>query len=128
MFYTKFPTHLSKCFGSVTTPVIGHQPPYFYAKFGIPGNSIFQELDGADSFLVGKQGGKGQAGMVINTDVQVFVTYALNAPLASYFVGYTVSWAGKTGEFLDIDVDHVAGIGKLIAVFRPLWFQVFHAR
>ena len=76
----EFLTGGAKAMGAVAMSVVGEQAANGDAVLGIESNSGTQELDGGESGLVGQHAGEGEAGVVVDGDVQGLPAGELGRP------------------------------------------------
>src|SRR5271169_3170332 len=82
---------------------------------GIESQSLAQEIDGRYGLLIGKQLGEGEAGVVVDGDMQGLPAEVSTARAATS----TIATNGnplKTGPSLDVEVQQIAGTRVLIAL------------
>src|SRR5262249_17236659 len=101
----------------VAGTVVGHHALDLDAEARVVGDRGREESNGATPLLAGHDLGEGNAGMIVDGDVNELpartdVTAAL--PLADR----SVSGLAETTKFLDIDMDQFAGMVALIAPHR----------
>jgi hypothetical protein len=98
--------------GAVARAVVGHHAQHADAEAGVVGERSLQEGDGALLALVGQDLGEGDARGVVEADVDELPagTPALTGTLA----GDAVADAFEAAEFLDVDVDQLAGRGPFV--------------
>ena len=93
--------------------VVGEQAANGDAVLGIEGNGGAQELDGGESGLVGQHAGEGEAGVIVDGDVQGLPAGKLRATATA-----SVAANGNlliAGHALDVEVEQIAGSGMFIA-------------
>jgi len=81
-----------------------------------PCERVFEETDGALLLLVGHERGVGEAGGVIDGDVEELPAGAALAALACAIAADAVADAIDAAEFLGVDMDQFAGPFPLVAV------------
>jgi len=77
------------------------------------GDRLLEESGDAHGYLVGKYVGEGDAGCVINTDMDIFSAHTSGIALAGPVAGDAVAYALETTEPLDIEMDQAAGLGHI---------------
>lgn len=85
--------------------------------------------DGTFLFLVGQDLAEGDAGGIVNADMDELPTCAAftGSPviaLAGAIAGDAMADAVETAKLLDIDVDHVARLVTLISTRRLCWLKI----
>ena len=70
------------------------------------------------SFLVWQDLREGDAGGVVDADMDELPAAAARAGIAGTFAGNAMTDALETAELLDVDVDHLAGMLALVAPDR----------
>ena len=78
----KFKTALGKQIGAKAGAVVGHDAAYPDAKTGEISNGLLQETSRRGCFFVWQHGGEGDAGVVVDGDIQV-----LPASAAGFILG-----------------------------------------
>ena len=99
--------------GAVTPAVVGQHAADLDAEMLVVGERGGEKRGGAGGRLVGVDLGEGHAGMVIHADMDVFPAGAWTGVAA--VVGNAVAGAAKPAEFLDIEVQQVAGMRMFVA-------------
>jgi len=100
--------------GFIAGAVVGEEAANANAKTSKESEGSLQESGCGRAFLVGVDGGKSHAGMIINGDMDILPTPALG--LLSAITIYAVTDAAETGQFLDVEVEQVSGLGIFIAL------------
>ena len=93
--------------------VVGQHAADLDAEMLVVGERGGEKRGGAGGRLVGVDLGEGHAGMVIHADMDVFPAGAWTGVAA--VVGNAVAGAAKPAEFLDIEVQQVAGMRMFVA-------------
>ena len=83
-----------------------------------------RKANGTIGLLVGQDLGEGDAGVIVDADVDELPADAAAVALAGAIAGDAVADLVETTELFDIDVDHLAGSGALIAAHRLGRLQV----
>ena len=78
------------------------------AMSGVKGEGLVEGVENALSLFVREQTSEGEAGVIINGDVQAFDAGAGVA--LSAVTGGADSWASEAAELLDIEVEELAGV------------------
>ena len=104
--------------GPVARSVIGHDPFDSDIEAPVPSEGGVQEGDGTVFFLVWQDVCEAEAGVVVDADVDVFPAPVGSASWAGSIAVYAVPDLVEAAEFLDIDVDHLAGPGAFVAAYR----------
>ena len=99
--------------GAVTPAVVGQHAADLDAEMLGVGERGGEKRGGAGGRLAGIDLGEGHAGMVIHADMDVFPAGAWTGVAA--VVGHAVAGAAKPAEFLDIEVQQVAGMRMFVA-------------
>ena len=86
---------------------------------GVEGDCLVEDGEDAGSLFVREEGGEGDAGVVINGDVEGFGACARVAVCA--VAGGADAWAREAAELLDVEVEKVAGVLALVAQRGRLW-------
>jgi hypothetical protein len=118
---------LGQVTGFITGAVAGHDAGDFDAQAFVISDRRFQELNGADGLFVRLDLGEGDARGVVDADMDEFPANAPAVALPPAVAGNAVANALETPEFLDIDVDQLAGVFPLIALDRLGGLKVTHA-
>ena len=74
--------------------------------------------------MVGENLGEGDAGMIIDGDMNILPPTPVGATSAA--IG-TKGDPGKTTELFDVEVEQIAGSSMFVANHGHRWFQVAHA-
>lgn len=90
----------------------------------ITGDGSTKEVGGGGAALVGEDVGKGEAGVVINGDMQVFPA---GADAATHRRCDAVARAKDAAQFFDVQVEQVARTGALVALDRWRRIEIAHA-
>ena len=107
---------LAELVGAIADSVIGEQGAHLDAVAGIEIQGIVQKAEGGLGLLIGQQLGKGQAGVVVDGDVQGHGTGVLRQAAAAA-VGAQRNLL-ITGKALDIEVQQIARMGVFVAHAR----------
>jgi len=94
--------------------VVGHDPLDAHAEAGEPGGGTGEEAGAGRAALVGQELGVGEAGGVVDRDMQVFPADPAR-PVAAAVAGDAVAEAGDLAELLAVEVEQLAGGGALVA-------------
>lgn len=113
---------------SVAGAVVGHDAGYPDAEAGVVGHRRLEEGDGAFFFLVGQDLREGDAGGVVDADMDELPTAAARAGIAGALAGNAMTDALETTELLDVDMDHLAGMLALVASDRLGRFDISQSR
>src|ERR1035438_1106261 len=108
---------LGKEGGAEARTVVGHDAPDLDAEVGEVGHGLAEEAAGRSCFFIGQQGGEGDAGVVVDGDIQ-----KLPAGAAGFILGIAGdAMAGlvNAGQLLNVDVQQVAGSRKFVAHDGP---------
>ena len=98
------------------------------AEAGVVGDRRLEEGDGALLSLVRQDLREGDAGGVVDADVDELPADAAAVGLAGAIAGDAMADAFEAAEFLDVDVDHVARLVALVAAHRLGWLEVLQPR
>src|SRR5258708_18138243 len=108
--------------GFVAGAVVGHDAHDLDAEACVIGEGGLEEGRGALLPLIGHHFGNGDAGRVVDADVDELPAEPFAAPapiaLASAIAGDAVSEAIDPAELLDVDVDELARVLPLVATHR----------
>ena len=99
--------------GAIAGAVVGEQAANGDAVLGVEGYGGVQEGDGGLALLVGEHAGKGEAGVIVDGDVQSLPAGELWAAAPP-----TVATNGDlliAGHALDVEMQQIAGSGMLVA-------------
>jgi hypothetical protein len=86
----------------VSRTVVGHHPLDRNAKPPVVGDSSMEKADSCHGTLIGQDLDVGDAGSVVDADVDELPTGALDARLANAMDA--VTWSHDASELLDVDV------------------------
>ena len=103
----------AKVAGAVAGAVVGEQAANGDAVLGIEGDGGVQESDGGLALLVGQHAGEGEAGVIVDGDVQSLPAGELRAAAAT-----AIATNGDlliAGHALDVEMQQIAGSGMLVA-------------
>ena len=103
--------------GAIAGAVVGHHPRHLDAEAGVVGDGGREEGDGALLLLVGQDLREGQAGGVVDRDVDELPAGAARLALLR-IAGDAMADALEAAELLDVDVDQFAGMLALVAADR----------
>src|SRR3981189_2203272 len=118
------PASITKGEGFVTTAVVGHDAGDGDAEAFVVSHGRLEEGSGTIGFLVGLDLGERDAGVIVDADVDELPADAATVALAGPITGDAVTDLVETTELFDIDVDHIARSGPLIAAHRLARLQV----
>jgi len=107
---------LAELAGAISRAVIGEQGANADAVLGIEVQGLAQEVDGGGGLLVGQQLGEGEAGVVVDGDVQGYPAEVSMAGAAASAIT-TNGNPLKTGHSLDVEMQQIAGERMLIALY-----------
>src|ERR1051326_4978254 len=99
--------------GAIAGAVVGEQAADGDAVLGVEGDGGVQEGDGGFALLVGQHAGEGEAGVIVDGDVQSLPAGELGATATA-----AVATNGDlliAGHALDVEVEQIAGSGMLVA-------------
>ena len=99
--------------GTVTPAVVGEHAADTDAEAAVVVEGGAEEGRGSGGGLVGIELGEGEAGVVVDADMEVFPAGA-GAGVAAV-PGEAVTGAVKAAEFLDVEVQQVARVGMFVA-------------
>jgi hypothetical protein len=122
----QIPTGISKGKGLIATAVVGHDASDGNAEAFVICHCGFEKRNSAAGLLIGQDLGEGNAGMVVNADVDELPADATAVALAGPIPGDPMADLVEAAKLLDIDVDHVAGVLSLVATHRLGRFQIAH--
>src|SRR3989449_2184407 len=118
-------TGAAKAARAVARSVVGQYPADADAEARVGGHRCPQESRCRCGFLVGQEVGESDAGVIINRHMQIFPALSVNASLA--MAGNAAADRGEAPDFLDVEMEQIAGGGVLVADHGRRWFQVAHA-
>jgi hypothetical protein len=98
---------------AISRTVVGHEALNLDAQRGEVSQSVAQEGDGAGSAFIGKDLSEGNAGGIVDGDMDVFP--AGTAGLVGRVTGKAMAGALDATEFFDIEVEKFAGMLALVA-------------
>ena len=99
--------------GAVTGAVVGEQASDAYAERAIVGHGGVEELHGRAAALIGQDLGEGDAGMVVDGDVDELP--AGGARASGLVAGNAVAGALEAAESFDVEREQFAGSVVLVA-------------
>ena len=113
VFEAHLQTSLAKLVGAIAAAVIGEQGADDDAVASEKVNRILEEGDGGVGLLIGEDASEGQAGVIVDGDVQGLPTgmFVLTAAAAIAAPRDLL----EAGHALDIEMEKIAGTGMLIA-------------
>src|SRR5215208_4318970 len=117
MLEAEIAASLGEGFRSVAGAVVGHDTRYRNAEAGVIGDRRLEEGDGALLFLVGQDLREGDAGSVVDADMNELPASAAGLTLLR-ITGDAMADLAEAAELLDVDVDHLAGVLALVASDR----------
>ena len=122
MFESQLVAALSKAFGAVGRALVGEEGLDVDVMGFIKGDGLVECGQDAGGFLIGKEGGKGDAGMVIDGDVQAFDACARIAVGA--VAGGADAGLMKAAQLFNIEMEEFTGRGAFVAEdWRFGWFE-----
>ena len=98
--------------GAIAGAVVGEQAADGDAVLGVEGDGGVQKGDGSLALLVGQHAGEGEAGVIVDSDVQSLPTGELRATAAT-----TIATNGDlliAGHAFDVEVEQIARRGMFI--------------
>ena len=98
----------SEGFGTISGAAIGEDLLDDDAMSGVEGEGLVEGVEDALSLFVREQTSEGEAGVIINGDVQAFDPGARVA--GGTITGGADTWAREAAELLDIEVEELAGV------------------
>ena len=99
--------------GAVAPSVVGEYSPDGDAKTSVIVDGRGEKGGRTDGGLVRVELGAGDTGVVVDTDVDVFPSGALST--VSSVVGHAVAGPVETAQFLDVEMEQVAGVRVFVA-------------
>src|SRR2546421_3105346 len=109
----------------VAGTVIGEHAADGDAESLVIGDGGGEEGGGGEAFLIGKDLGEGNAGVIIDGDMHVFPADALE--VASGVAGDAVTDSSETAQFLDIEMEQIARSSMFIALDRRCGIEIAQA-
>src|SRR5439155_4781428 len=104
-------TGAAKAARAVARSVVGQYPADADAEARVVGHRCPQESRCRCGFLVGQEVGESDAGVIINRHMQIFPALSVNASLA--MAGNAAADRGEAPDFLDVEMEQIAGGGLL---------------
>ena len=104
---------LSEQDGAEARAIVGHDAADADAELSEVGDGLAQEGAGGSSSFVGKHGGESDAGVIVDGNIEELPTGAASFVLG--VAGETMTGLMNAGQFLDVDVQQVAGSGMFVA-------------
>ena len=111
--------------GAIAGTVIGEHAGDGDAEAGIVIDGSLQEGGSRGSFLVGQDLREGDAGVVVDSDMNVLPAGAMDA--AAAVAGDATTDGLETSDLLDIEVEQIAGSGMFVAHDGRSRFQIANA-
>ena len=108
--------------GAVRASVVGEQSPYADSMAGVEVEGVAEKGDGGFGLLVGQHLGKGEAGVVVDGDVQGLEAWVLMQASAAA-VGAQQNLL-ITGKALDIEVQQIAWEGVFVSLHGGRGVQI----
>lgn len=109
---------------AVAAAVVGHHAHHPDPRRMIPRHRRFEEGDGILLALAVENPAEGEARVVVDADMDELPSDAAAAAPAGTVFGDAVSGAGEAAEFLDVEVQELAGGGVLISPDRFGGFEI----
>ena len=106
-------TGFGKAVGAEAWAVVGHDAADGDAEVGEVGHGLAEEAGRRVGLFIRHHGGKGDAGVVVDGDIE-----ELPAGAASFILGIAgeaMAGLDDAGQFLDVDVQQIAGSGVFVA-------------
>jgi len=100
-------------FGAISRATIGEHALDVDAVVPVEADGLMEGVKDAGDFLVGTETGEGEAGVVVDGDVQGLDAGARIALGA--IAGGTDAWACEAAQFLDVEMEEVAGSVAFVA-------------
>src|ERR1700686_661146 len=101
--------------GFIAGAVIGHDALDFDAEAFVVGERGLEKGDGAALLLVGHDLGESDAGVIVDGDMDELPADTSAVALAFAVAGDAMADFVETAELFDVDVDHLARLGPLVA-------------
>ena len=114
MFDSEFATGAGEVMSIEARAIIGHDAAHDDAEAGEVGHGLTKELAGRGSLFIRQHGGEGDAGVVIDVDIEKLCP----APVVSIMARIpsdAVAWLNDAGQLFDVDVQQIAGSGYVTA-------------
>lgn len=102
----------SEVFGAVGRAAVGQDAPDFDAVELVEGDGLVEGVEDARDFFIWEKAGEGEAGVIINGDVEAFDAGARAA--AGAIAGGPDAGALEAAELLDIEVEEFAGMSVFV--------------
>jgi hypothetical protein len=112
MFDVVVATGGGKVMGTIGGAAIGEDTLDLDAVVSVESDGLVESLEDAGQLLVGEQAGKGDSGMIINSDVEMFDASVTSADGA--ITGGANAGTREASQLLDIEMEELAGAGSLI--------------
>src|SRR5450631_2206750 len=110
---------------TISRAVVCQQRAEAYAESSVIGQSLVQEGHSGLGFFIWEEGREGDPGVVIDGDMHVLPAHAAGA--VGQVAGNAMAGLGDTAQFLDVQMEHVAGPLVLVTLHRLAGFQIAHA-
>ena len=106
-------------FGAISGAAIGQDLLDFDPVSGVEAEGLVESVEDAVGPFIRKQTSEGEAGVVIDGDVETFEAGAGVA--LSAVAGGADAWAQEAAELLDVEVEELAWRGAFVAQRRRFW-------
>ena len=124
MLETDFLAGIAEVEGFVTAAIVGHDAGNGDTEAFVISHCCLKERNGAFRFLIRQDLGEGDAGVIVNTNVDELPANAPAIALTGAIAGDAVADFVEATELFDVDMDHLARRFALIAVHRLGRLQV----
>lgn len=126
MFYRQVFTGFGESLGDVTGAVDRHDAGDLDAEAFVVGDRRSQKVDSADGLFVRLDLGESNPRMIVDEDMDEFPPNAATVALSRAIAGDPVADAVGAAKFIDVDMDHLAGMLALVAYDFCWRFEIPH--
>lgn len=114
MSEAEFVTSGSEVFGAIGRAAISQEAPDFDAMEFVESDRLVEGVEDGGDFFVGEEAGEGEAGVIIDGDVETFDAGAGAA--AGAIAGGADPGALEAAELLDVEVEEIAGVRVFVTL------------
>jgi len=105
--------------GAISRTAIGQDALDFDTVIGVEADRLLESFEHAGDFFIWQEAGEGEARVVVDGDMQGLDAGAWIAKSA--IAGGANARAGETAQFLDVEVEKIAGGGAFVAQRGRFW-------
>ena len=124
MAYTEVLAGIADGEGCLVLPIVGHDAGDGKAHTIVISDCGLEEGNGTCCFLVGKPAGEADAGMVIDTHMNIFPTNTPTIRLDLAVPADAVAYPVETHQHRNVQMDHLAQMFAQVAPHRLGWFEL----